>query len=124
MTVAAPLEGWRPTSSCSRPVRPPGSLGERTRDFLGDLKRRIRASAAALDGARVDGRAVRAPAGRGAGRREEARPGRAAGRDAALLSPPPDQTNGVFELVASPPARRPVRGTARARRWRACCARR
>jgi type VI secretion system protein ImpL len=79
---------------------PPGSLGERTKDFLGDLTRRLPGLGGAPSTVKesMDAQYLRVLA-RAQADVKKVGTGAPLTEMQALLSPPPDQSNGVFELV-------------------------
>jgi type VI secretion system protein ImpL len=79
---------------------PPGSLGERTKDLLGEIRRRIPGlgGGPSTVGESMDAQYLRL-LGAAHGAVKKLGPGAPLTEMQALLSPPPDQSNGVFELV-------------------------
>jgi type VI secretion system protein ImpL len=80
---------------------PPGSLGQRTNDFLGDLARKLpgQGGAPSTSQQTMDARYMQY-LGKAQGDVAKLGPAAPLNRLQDLLSPPPDQTNGVFELVS------------------------
>lgn len=102
MTVSGtPLEGLGPDFRIlSEFFQPPGSLGERTKSFLGELARRLPGQGGTPSTLRqsLDAQYLQLLA---SAQKDIAKlgPGAPLQKLVDLLRPPPDQTNGVFELA-------------------------
>lgn len=80
---------------------PPGSLGQRTKDFLGDIARKLPGQGGSPSTLRqtMDAQYMQYLA-KAQGAVAKLGPAAPLSELQNLLSPPPDQTNGVFELVS------------------------